>query len=63
MKRHILFHTEGLLMHAIVYPTDIQDHDGEVLLLSTLFGLFLFLGKVFADGGYQETRFAHGVAA
>ena len=50
-------------MHAIVYPTDIQDHDGEVLLLSTLFGLFLFLGKVFADGGYQETRFAHGAAA
>ena len=50
-------------MHAIVHPADIQDRDGGVLLLSTLFGLFPFLGKVFADGGYQGPRFAQGAAA
>ena len=48
--------TEGLLMHAIVHPADIEDRDGGVLLLSTLFGLFPFLGKVFADGGYAGSK-------
>jgi hypothetical protein len=38
-KRHILVDTEGLLMHAIVHPADIQDRDGGVKLISTLFGL------------------------
>jgi hypothetical protein len=32
-----------LLLHAIVHPADIQDRDGGILLLSTLFGLFPFL--------------------
>ncbi len=49
-------------MHAIVHPADIQDRHGGVLLLSTLFGLFPFLGKVFANGGYQGPRFAQGAA-
>ena len=42
-KRHILVDTQGLLLHAIVHPADIQDRDGGILLLSTLFGLFPFL--------------------
>ena len=62
-KRHILVDTEGLPMHAIVHPADIQDRDGGVLLLSTSFGLFPFLGTVFADGGYQGPRFGQGAAA
>ena len=33
-----LVDTLGLLLHAIVHPADIQDHDGGILLLSTLFG-------------------------
>ena len=37
-KRHILVDTLGLLLHAIVHPADIQDRDGGVLVLSTLFG-------------------------
>lgn len=49
-------------MHAIVHPADIQDRDGGLVLLSTLFGLFPFLGKVFADGGYQGPRFEQGAA-
>jgi transposase len=52
-KRHILVDTLGLLLHAIVHPADIQDRDGGVLLLSTLFGMYPFLLKLFADGGYQ----------
>jgi transposase len=50
------------LLHVIVHPADIQDRDGGVLLLSTLFGLFPFLKKLFADGGYQGPQFGQAVA-
>jgi hypothetical protein len=29
-----------LLLHAVVHAADVQDRDGGVLLMSTLFGLF-----------------------
>src|SRR5665811_1675850 len=61
-KRHILVDTQGLLMHAIVHPADIQDRDGGVLLMSSLFGLYPFLGKLFADGGYQGPIFERATA-
>ena len=61
-KRHILVDTLGLLLHAIVHPADVQDRDGGVLLLSTLFGMYPFLLKLFADGGYQGPQFSGGVA-
>jgi transposase len=51
-----------LLLHAIVHPADIQDRDGGVLLLSTLFGMYPFLAKLFADAGYQGPQFAEAVA-
>ena len=51
-----------MLLHAIVHPADIQDRDGGVLLLSTLFGLFPFLKKLFADGGYQGPQFQQALA-
>jgi hypothetical protein len=41
-KRHILVDTQGLLMHAIVHAADIQDRDGGVLVMATLFGLGLY---------------------
>ena len=50
------------MLHVIVHPADIQDRDGRVLLLSTLFGLFPFLKKLFADGGYQGPQFEQAVA-
>lgn len=53
---------QGLLMHAIVHPADVQDRDGGVLLVSTLFGLYPFLRKLFADGGYQGPKFEQAVA-
>src|SRR6187200_1356208 len=39
-----------------------QDRDGGVLLLSTLFGMYPFLAKLFADAGYQGPQFADTVA-
>src|SRR6202008_2419556 len=56
-KRHILVDTQGLLMHAIVHAADIQDRDVGVLVMATLFGLYPFLLKLYADGGYQGAKF------
>jgi len=59
-KRNILVDTQGLLMHAIVHAADIQDRDGGVRLMASLFGLYPFLLKLFADGGYQGPQFQSG---
>ena len=61
-KRHILVDTLGLLLHAIIHPADIHDRDGGILLLSTLFGMYPFLKKLFADGGYQGAVFQKALA-
>ena len=61
-KRHILVDTQGLLMHAVVHPANIQDRDGGILVLSTMFGLYPFLEKLFADSGYQGPKFRTAVA-
>ena len=44
-------------MHGVVHSADIQDRDGGVLLMATLFGLYPFLLKLYADGGYQGPKF------
>jgi transposase len=44
-------------MHAIVHAADVQDRDGGALLTATLFGMFPFLLKLYADGGYQGPTF------
>jgi transposase len=46
-----------LVLHAIVHAANLQDRDGGALLMSTLFGLFPFLRKLYADGGYQGPVF------
>ena len=61
-KRHILVDTVGLLLHAIVHPADIQDRDGGVLVMTTLFGMFPFLKKLFVDSGYKGPKFANALA-
>ena len=43
-------------MHAIVHSADIQDRDGGALLMDSLFGLFPFLIKLYADSGYQGPK-------
>ena len=44
-------------MHAVIHAADVQDRDGGVLVMATLFGLYPFLLKLYADGGYQGTEF------
>jgi transposase len=44
-------------MAAIVHAADIQDRDGGVLLMASLFGMYPFLLKLYADGGYQGAKF------
>jgi len=50
-------------MHAIVHPADIQDRDGGALVMATLFGLYPFLLKLYADGGYQGPVFQDAAKA
>jgi transposase len=57
-KRHILVDTQGLLLHALVHSADIQDRDGGILVMSTLFGMYPFLEKLYADSAYQGQKFA-----
>jgi len=49
-------------MQAVVHAADIQDRDGGVLLMASLFGLYPFLLKLYADGGYQGAKFRTALA-
>jgi hypothetical protein len=44
-------------MHAVVHAADIQDRDGGALAMATPLGMFPFLLKLYADGGYQGPEF------
>ena len=48
-------------MHALVQAADVQDRDGGVVVMATLFGLYPFLLKLYADGGYQGPQFQQGL--
>jgi hypothetical protein len=39
-----------LLLHALVHPADVQDRDGGVWVMATLFGLYPFLLKLNRPG-------------
>ena len=47
----------GLLPHAIIHSAGIQDRDGGISLLATLFGQFPFLKRMFADSAYAGCIF------
>jgi transposase len=44
-------------MHALVHAAGIQDRDGGMLVMATLFGRYPRLTKLYADGGYQGPAF------
>ncbi len=51
-----------MLLHGLVTAADVQDRDGGLALVSTLFGLFPFLTKLFADSAYQGPKFHEPLA-
>jgi len=48
-------------MHAVVHAADVQDRDGGLLVMATLFGLYPFLLKLYADSGYAGPKFQQGL--
>ena len=52
-----------MLLHGIVTAADVQDRDGGLVLLSTLFGLYPFLRILFADSAYEGPIFHSGLAS
>lgn len=52
-----------MLLHGIVTAADVQDRDGGLALLATMFGLFPFLEKLFADSAYEGPIFRLALAA
>ena len=49
-------------MHAVVHAADLQDREGGVLLMATLFGTDPFLLKLPADSGDTGPKFQAGLA-
>ena len=56
-RRHLLVDTEGFLLLAIIHAANIQDRDGGILLMGALPKEYPLLQKLYADGGYQGTKF------
>jgi len=48
------------MLHVLVHSAGIQDRDGGAIVIATLFGLFPFISKLYADAGYQGPVFKHG---
>jgi transposase len=61
-KRDILVDALGLLLHAIVHPADIQDRDGGILVLATLFGMYPFLKKLLPTAAIRGPEFQKALA-
>ena len=52
-----------MLLHGIVTSASVQDRDGGIMLLATLFGMFPFLEKLFADSAYEGPIFHTALAS
>ena len=48
-------------MHAVIHAADIQDRDGGILVMASLFWLYPFLLKLYANSGYQGPQFQAGL--
>ena len=42
------------MLHAVVHSAGLQDRDGGVLVMATLFGMFPFLRKLYAVKRHQK---------
>ncbi len=45
-----------------MHAADIQDRDGGALVIATMFGMYPFLLKLYADGGYQGPVFRRAMS-
>lgn len=61
-KRHALVDTDGRGLVLCVHAADIQDRDAGGPVLKVSRRSFPFIGKVFADAGYQGPRLAAATA-
>jgi transposase len=61
-KRHVLVDTQGLLLSGLVTAADVHDRDGGIALLASLFGLYPFPTKLFADSAYEGPIFRGALA-
>ena len=52
-----------MLLHTVVTAADVQDRDGGYALLATLFDLFPYLEKLFADSAYEGPIFRAALAS
>jgi hypothetical protein len=52
-----------LLLRGLVTAADVQDRNGGLALLATLFGLFPFLERLFADSAYEGPIFETALAS
>jgi len=52
-----------LLLRGLVTSADVQDRNGGLALLATLFGLFPFLKRLFADSAYEGPIFETELAS
>jgi transposase len=50
------------VLHAVVHSADIQDRDGGIAVLATLFGRLPFLATLIADGAYAGPVFQRALA-
>ena len=55
-KRHAMVDTDGRALLVEPHTADVQDRDGGGALLQISRGLFPFIEKVWADGGYNHER-------
>ena len=52
-----------MLLRGLVTSADVQDRNGGLALLATLFGLFPFLKRLFADSAYEGPIFETALAS
>lgn len=63
VKRHIVVDTLGMIVGAHIHSASVQDRDGALPVLKDVRSQFVFIEKIFADGGYQGQATATAVAA